>query len=160
MTYLKLTFGVCWLASLICARPADADETYVQHKNLVYREVHGVGLVMDVFVPKGAKNGCAIVDIASGAWHSSRDKIRDHKRSQTFDLFCERGFVVFAVRPGSITKFNALEMVENTKAAIRWIKEHADEYQIDPASLGLMGASAGGHLACLTAVTADAATRV
>ncbi len=68
--------------------------------------------------------------------------------------------VVFAVRPGSITKFSASEMVENTKTAIRWVKQHASEYQIDPAALGLMGASAGGHLACLAAVTADDATKV
>ncbi len=51
-------------------------------------------------------------------------------------------------------------MVENTKTAIRWVKQHASEYQIDPAALGLMGASAGGHLACLAAVTADDATKV
>jgi acetyl esterase/lipase len=157
---LKWTVGVCLSVFLVSTPLVDADELYVQHKNLVYDEVHGIGLLMDVFVPVGAKNGYAIVDIASGAWYSSRDKIRDHKRSQTFDLLCERGFVVFAIRPGSITKFNAAEMVENTKSAIRWVKEHAGEYQIDPASLGLMGASAGGHLACLTAVTADDATKV
>lgn len=160
MRSLQWTIGVCMLAPLISTRFVEADEPYVQHKNFVYREAHGVGLLMDVFVPTGTRNGYAIVDVASGAWYSSRDKIRDHKRSQTFKLLSERGFVVFAVRPGSITKFNAAEMVGNTKSAIRWVKEHADDYQIDPASLGLMGASAGGHLACLTAVTADDATRV
>jgi acetyl esterase/lipase len=34
------------------------------------------------------------------------------------------------------------------------VKGHADSYGIDPNRLGLMGASAGGHLACLAAVTA------
>ena len=58
MNSLKLTIGVCWLACHIATRPVDADETYDQHKNLVYREVHGVGLVMDVFVPKGRKKKC------------------------------------------------------------------------------------------------------
>ena len=139
---------------------AMADPPYEQHQDVVYGDVHGVGLLMDVFVPTGKKNGRAIVDIASGAWHSDRSKIRDHQFAQTFDLLCKRGFVVFAIRPGSITKFNAPEMLENVRTGIRWVKRHAEEYQIDPAELGLMGASAGGHLACLAAVTADDATRV
>lgn len=160
MKSLKRTLAICLMPLLVPSWVAGAEEPYVQHKNLVYAELHGVGLLTDVFVPTGNRNGYAIVDIASGAWYSSRDKIRDHKRAQTYDLLCGRGFVVFAVRPGSITKFNALEMVENTKTAIRWIRTHAEDYQIDAASLGLMGASAGGHLACLTAVTADDTTRV
>ncbi len=160
MNAVKSIIGACLLAFHVLSSFVHADQPYIQHKNLVYLEVHGIGLGMDVFVPTGAQNGSAIVDITSGAWYSGRDKIRDHQRARVFDLMCERGFVVFAVRPGSITKFNALEMVENTKAAIRWVKEHADEYQFDPEGLGLMGGSAGGHLACLTAVTADDATRV
>ncbi len=139
---------------------AEADEPYQQHENLVYAEAHGVGLIMDVFVPSGDKNGCAIINVASGAWHSDRGKIRDHKRAQVFRIMCGKGFTVFAVRPGSVTKFSASEMVDNVSIAIRWVKEHAPEYEIDPNRLGLMGASAGGHLASLTAVTADDSNRV
>ena len=42
------------------------DPLFVQHQNVVYAEVHGVGLVMDIFVPKGEKNGLAVVDVVSG----------------------------------------------------------------------------------------------
>jgi dipeptidyl aminopeptidase/acylaminoacyl peptidase len=34
------------------------------------------------------------------------------------------------------------------------LKKHEGDYKVDPGRLGLMGASAGGHLACLAAVTA------
>jgi len=138
----------------------NADDPYVQHENIVYGDVHGIALVMDVFVPTGTKNGHAIVDVASGAWHSDRSKIRDHKRAQVYDLMCGQGFTVFAVRPGSITKFSGLEMLKHVNRGIRFIKEHSTEYDIAPEELGLMGASAGGHLACLAAVTADDTTRV
>lgn len=135
---------------------AAAEEApYVQHENIVYREVHGVGLLMDVFVPKSEKNGLGIVDVISGAWHSDRGKIRDHARAQTFDILCRKGYTVFAIRPGSITKFSAGEMLDNLNLGIRWVKEHSSDYGIDPDRLGLMGASAGGHLACLAAVTAN-----
>ena len=87
-------------------------------------------------------------------WHSDRSKIRDHARAQTFQILCGKGYTVFAIRPGSVTKFSALEMLAHLNEGIRWVKGHADEYKVDPNRLGLMGASAGGHLACLAAVTA------
>jgi acetyl esterase/lipase len=46
-------------------------------------------------------------------------------------------------------------MLSNLNAGIRWVKEHAKDYEIDADRLGLMGGSAGGHLACLAAVTAE-----
>jgi acetyl esterase/lipase len=128
---------------------------YTQHENVVYAEVHGIGLVMDVFVPSGPKNGLAVVDVISGAWHSDRGKIRDHIRAQTFHILCGKGYTVFAVRPGSISRFSAPEMLAHVNLGIRRVKERAKEYSIDPDRLGLMGASAGGHLACLAAVTAS-----
>jgi dipeptidyl aminopeptidase/acylaminoacyl peptidase len=132
-----------------------ADEPYTQTKNVVYAEVDGVGLVLDVFTPKGTPNGLGLVDVASGAFYSDRGKIEDHRRAKVYDVFCGKGYVVFAVRPGSITKFSLGEMAANLKKGVQWVKEHAGEYKIDPARLGIMGASAGGHLASLMAITAD-----
>lgn len=54
------------------------DLPYTQHENVVYGEAHGVGLLLDVFVPTGDRNGHAIIDVISGAWYSDRGKIRDH----------------------------------------------------------------------------------
>jgi acetyl esterase/lipase len=131
--------------------------TYVQHENIVYGEADGLGLVMDIFKPKGAANGLGIIDVISGAWHSDRSKIRDHARAQTFQILCGKGYTVFAIRPGSVTKFSAVEMLAHLNEGIHWVKGHAKEYDVDPNRLGMMGASAGGHLACLAAVTASTA---
>jgi len=72
------------------------------------------------------------VDIASGAWHSDRGKIRDHQMAQFYNIFCGKGYTVFAVRPGSRGRFTAEDMVNHVKLCIRWVKAHADEYGIDP----------------------------
>jgi len=157
LAYNKILVVLCLcVASTMAtvARAEDGDEPYVQTMNVVYGETDGIALVMDVFVPTQSNNGVAIVDIASGAWHSDRGKIRDHKRAQMFDIMCGRGFTVFAVRPGSLPKFTLTEMHRHIEVAIRWIKAHHADYGIDPDRLGLSGASAGGHLASLTAVTA------
>jgi acetyl esterase/lipase len=143
------------MLTLFAAIAAAQETPYTQRENIVYGEAHGVGLVMDIFTPTGDKNGLAIVDVISGAWHSDRGKIRDHTRAQTFHILCRRGYTVFAIRPGSITKFGGAEMLANLNQGIRWAKDHSKDYGIDPDQMGMMGASAGGHLACLAAVTAD-----
>ncbi|MCB9938421.1 MAG: alpha/beta hydrolase [Planctomycetaceae bacterium] len=132
---------------------ADQGNLYRQQQDVVFGETHGVGLLMDIFTPTGEKNGLAIVDVISGSWHSNRGKLRDHERAQMFDIFCSHGYTIFAVRPGSVTKFAVPEMVDHVEQGIRWVKRHAADYEVDPNRIGLVGASAGGHLASLVAVT-------
>jgi para-nitrobenzyl esterase len=139
----------------LSALRADEHLPYEQKQDVVYAEAHGTGLLMDVFTPVGKRNGLGIVDIASGSWFSDRNKIRDHARAQVYTIFCSRGYVVFAVRPGSKTRYTAADMDGNVKSAIRYVKALADDYKIDAVRLGLMGGSAGGHLALLAALTPE-----
>lgn len=154
--------NIAWMVVLIvayagglahAAEKASEQPAYKQTVDVVFGEAGGTALVMDVFTPTGKKNGLGIVDVASGAWFSDRGKIRDHKKAGFYDVFCGRGYVVFAVRPGSVSKYTGLEMLAAVKRAIRVIKKDAATYGIDPDRLGITGASAGGHLACLAAVT-------
>ncbi len=141
----------------VCAADAAAttSTSYNQQKDVLYGEIFGVGLLMDVFTPREKANGLAIIDVASGAWHSDRNKIRDHTLAQLYQIHCSHGYTVFAVRPGSRTRFTALEMSQNIKTAIRYVKAHATEYKIDPTRIGLTGHSAGGHLSLLTLLTSE-----
>jgi len=150
------------LLSLLTAFPLSAQQTpslpYDQKMDVVFGEVHGTGLLMDVFRPKGKGNGLGIIDVVSGAWYSDRRKIGDHILAQVYSTFCSRGYTVFAIRPGSRTRYTAAEMAANVKTGIRYVKQHAADYKVDPERLGLTGASAGGHLAALVAVTPEAAS--
>ena len=147
------------LLTLVAAPAIRAQDSsslpYDQKMDVVYGEVHGTGLLMDVFTPKGKANGMGIIDVVSGAYNSDRRKIRDHTLAQVYSIFCSHGYTVFAVRPGSRTRYTAPEMEAHVKMGIRYVKQHAAEYKIDPDRLGLTGASAGGHLATLAAVTPE-----
>ena len=120
---IRLCFS-CTLAILFASAATAQETPYTQRENVVYGEAHGVGLVMDIFTPVGAKNGVGVVDVISGAWYSDRGKIRDHTRAQTFHILCRKGYTVFAIRPGSVTKFGVPEMLANLNQGIRWVKEH------------------------------------
>ena len=153
MKHSPILTTVVLISTLAAVATADDSAPYDQKQDVVYGEVHGTGLLMDIFVPTGKHNGLAVVDVISGAWYSDRGKIRDHTSAQFYKIFCSRGYVVFAPRPGSKTRYTAAEMDQNLKTAIRYVKEHAAEYKVDPLRLGLTGASAGGHLATLAALT-------
>ena len=47
------------------------------------------------------------------------------------------------------------DMLEDAQQAIKYLKEHSEEYHINPNRLGIMGFSAGGHLALMTACFSD-----
>jgi len=47
-------------------------------------------------------------------------------------------------------------MINDAARAVRWVRAHAAEYKIDPHRVGIMGSSAGGHLAATLLTHFDA----
>ena len=45
--------------------------------------------------------------------------------------------------------------IHDCKAAIRWIRAHASEYNLDPNKIGIMGTSAGGHLVAMLGTSGE-----
>lgn len=157
-----LSLSVLILVAIGVRASAQEDAKSYHHKpDFVFHEVHGVGLMMDVFTPKEGPNGLAVVDVVSGSYFSDRGKLRQHEKFGVYQEFCAKGYTVFAVRPGSMTKFSIPEMADHVKTAIRWVRMNADEYGLDASDgvrVGIVGASAGGHLASLVATTPDDGT--
>ncbi len=50
--------------------------------------------------------------------------------------------------------------VNDVEAAVRFVREHATEYNVDPNRIALIGDSAGGHLVAYAGASKDKATRV
>ena len=46
--------------------------------------------------------------------------------------------------------------LEDVRAAVDWVRDHAADYGLDPGRVFLWGDSAGGHLALLAALTGSA----
>ena len=110
-------------------------------------------LHMHIARPKGEiKNPLpAIVFVHGGAWRGGH-----RNAGLPFATgFAQQGFIGATIeyRFSQEAKFPA--QIEDCKCAIRFLREHAAEYHIDPDRIGVMGASAGGHLVALLGTTAN-----
>ena len=59
-------------------------------------------------------------------------------------LTLRKGYVAISPQYRFCPKETFPAQVEDVKAAVRWVKSHAKEYNIDPERLGAVGFSAGG----------------
>lgn len=153
---MRVVVFAVWITAAVSASADNA--AYRETLNIVYGEAGGAALVMDVFMPAqadGPAKGLGIVCITSGGWNSDRAMVEAHRKFGVFDVLCAHGYVVFAVRPGSVPQFTGTEMLDHVRRGIRYVKAHAADYAVDPDRLGLFGVSSGGHLACLAATDAE-----
>jgi acetyl esterase/lipase len=67
----------------------------------------------------------------------------------------QNGYVAVTVSYRLAPKYKFPAAVQDTKAAVRWVRANAKAYHIDPDRIGVTGGSAGGHLAEFLGVTAD-----
>ena len=125
--------------------PVPTDRISVQ-RDIAY----DAGVELDLYLPaNGTPLRPGVVAIHGGGWRvGSRSGM-----AWTATRLAKAGFVVAAPdytlsttgRPGF-----PLELAE-VRAAVRWLRAHAASYGVDPARIGALGSSAGGHLALLAA---------
>lgn len=129
---------------------------YMVNTNVTFAQVSGwcghitQDLKMDIIFPREASKPVpGIVWICGGAWLEMSTCA--HLAYLTELARC--GFVVASVqyRTSNEAKFPAQLM--DVKAAIRYLRAHADRYHLDPERMGVMGESAGGHLTAMAALT-------
>lgn len=121
----------------------------IRKPNVPYCVRDGVELLLDLAAPDeiGEALRPAIVFVHGGGW------IHGDKTTTSNDRLVESGFVTISIdyRLTDVAPFPA--QIHDVKAAIRWLREHAGEWHINPDRIGIWGSSAGGHLAALCAVT-------
>jgi acetyl esterase/lipase len=94
-------------------------------------------------------NGAAVILVVSGGWVSDHPVLNNQLIKFFVDEPVRRGYTVFAVHHGSQPKFTIPEAIADINRAVRYIRHHAGDYQIDPERIGIMGGSAGGHLSLM-----------
>ena len=106
------------------------------------------GLKMTLFVPRTKEKKPAVLYFPGGGFTSA-----DHEKflEMRYALACA-GYVVAACEYRAVpNKFPAL--LEDAKAAVRWMRAHASEFGVDADSIGLLGDSAGGYVVQMAGAT-------
>lgn len=137
--------------ALICAdSAAAADRVVVELKDVVYSQADPAKCRLDFYGFDDAESVPVILLVHGGGW-AKGDKSSFARMSR--DLRAE-GFAVVNVnyRLSGDAPFPAA--VHDLKAAIRWVRAHADEYGLDSDRVVGAGFSAGGHLVAMAATTA------
>jgi acetyl esterase/lipase len=71
----------------------------------------------------------------------------DHEGRQVAEWFNSFGVTAFVLKYRLGPRYRHPAMIEDARRAMRMIRSRAKEFGIDPARIGVMGFSAGGHLA-------------
>jgi acetyl esterase/lipase len=87
----------------------------------------------------------AVVFIHGGGW---KNGTREMRRPEALEL-ARRGFLVASIEYRLTDEAIFPAQIEDCKCAIRWVRAHASEWNVNPSRIGVWGTSAGGHLAAL-----------
>lgn len=122
-------------------------------KAIEYKQVDNLKLSMEVYYPPqmdDSKTYPAMVFFFGGGWVGGNiSQFKPHAK-----YFSERGIVCFLVdyRTNKKHQTSPFECVKDAKSAMRFVRSHASDFQIDPDKIIASGGSAGGHLAATTAL--------
>ena len=133
LTYLAIFIGQTLLAQSII-------------KDITYALTPEKELKLDLYLPDGTSNPYLVVWVHGGAWHSGS------KENPPQDLV-KLGYAMASIsyRRTPEAKFPAL--IHDIKAAVRFLRSHANQYGYRGDKITLWGSSAGGHLVALAGLT-------
>ena len=125
-----------------------------------YARPGGEKLRLDVWRPDAAEGGPAaeggrpaVIVVHGGGWRSGgRGEFPEWNA-----WLAEKGYVVFDIDYRLSPPPSWRDAPGDVRCAVGWVRENSGRYGVDPGRVALMGRSAGGHLALLTAYADEAA---
>jgi acetyl esterase/lipase len=143
-------------ASVLAKNIATAFPDFVHTPNVVYKTVGDQALQLDILTPKDLKAAAAptLVYIHGGGW-SGGDRYRMARPdvSGVIRRCGKAGIICVSIEYRLNTaKASAFDSAIDCKDALRFLVKNAAQYHIDPARIGTIGGSAGGHLSLVMAL--------
>lgn len=121
-------------------------------KVITYKKVGNRELTLHFFYPEGYKPSdkrTAFVAIHGGGWRSGTPR----RFYPYANALVDKGYVGISVEYRLLSKAtNVFDCVKDGRAALRYIRKHAEELGIDPDQIVVCGGSAGAHVAAGTSL--------
>jgi len=115
-------------------------------------------LCVDVYLPAGAEMHPALLCLHGGAWlRGSKSQYKSWG-----PWLAERGYAVVAVDYRLSTQISPAwpGVWEDIRRALDWLVANASSMNVDPARLGTIGDSVGGHMAAMLSLDRTTAERI
>lgn len=138
-----------WIAAVAAAGCADV----VDLPEVAYDDRHGEATMMDVSLPADDRpDRPAVLLIHGGGWrHYSKEVYVDHRHR-----LADAGYVVAAINYRLVPDGAYPALIQDSLCALAFLRAQADAWGLDPDRVAVAGYSAGGHIASLLGVAADA----
>ncbi len=138
----------CFVWSLLCVTPTFAAPKVAT--DVVYGKVGERELKLDLARPAEGKGPFpVVVCVHGGGWRMGNKK----DLRSWIELLAERGYVAASVGYRLAPDHVFPAQIEDCKTAVRFLRKHAESFQIDKDRFAALGYSAGGHLVCLLGLT-------
>jgi len=129
-----------------------AESGVIINNGIAYANHDGVELLGDLYLPKAAAAAPVLVAVHGGGW------VQGVRSAFQYwgPYLAARGYALFAVSYRLANKAKTFpEAVQDVRAAVQFVRGKGSALGIDPARIGLIGASAGAHLAALAALSGN-----
>jgi acetyl esterase/lipase len=123
-------------------------------RDIVFASPDGVKLKLNLYRPLALGKNPTLVIIYGGAWRSGSPN--DYEQFSSY--IAAQGYSVITIDYRHAPKYQFPVQLEDVQTGLNYIQNHADDLEVDPNRIGIMGRSAGGHLATLAAYQQDAIT--
>jgi acetyl esterase/lipase len=130
-----------------------AQNTYTTYSNLSYVDDGNLRHKLDLYVPNGAGSPVPlIIWIHGGGWQSGDKQLGPNSHPLRY---ARNGYAVASINYRLSDEAIFPAQIHDAKAAIRWLRANAAQYNLDVTRFGAWGSSAGGHLASLLGTSND-----
>lgn len=131
----------------------DLEGNPLELKMSIMRQKEGseLKLAAGIDVPNTTGPKPALLWVPGGGWRGA------DKNDMLAEMvsFANAGYVVASMYYRSSAQGHWPDQIIDVKTAIRFLRAHADTYDIDPGRIGIFGRSAGGHLSSFAAMNED-----
>lgn len=125
-----------------------ADISWVKRKYLDVAYAHeSPNQRMDIYLPEEGEGPFPVLFHIHGGGFAIGDKRDDHM--DTYLKFLKKGIAVGSIEYRLSREAIFPAAVLDCREAIRFAREHAEEYQLDAKHIGVIGGSAGGNLSAI-----------
>jgi acetyl esterase/lipase len=118
--------------------------------DVVYSHAGGEDQQLDLYVPKDGPGPYPVVVVLHGGGWAKGSHV-DHR--QQASTLAGQGYVAASVGYRLAPRHKFPAQIHDVKCAVRWLRANADRYGIDRQRVGVVGYSAGAHLALLLGMT-------